>query len=426
MGTVAERMTGVEVPSVESPTWLERVRADQGAILWMVVVVVVYVGATALLRLGDTIPQSGPPLDARGLPDRGMQLAINIVNGRWDLAPLPAEYDVVVRDGLLFQAISPLPIAPYLLFVPFQALWAVAPRLVPMAVGIIAAWLALPLARRYGPEGNRPYWIAAFAAFGTLVFTQSVVGNIYYLAHVEAVACCFVALIEWRGRRRPWLIGLALALGSLARPTILLAVIPFGIALVWRGRTGRRIDGRAWLAFALPIVAALVVTGLYDLVRFGSPFETGYGTARINDVLAARRDLGVFSLRHVPDNLALLVAGGFGFQPGFPWLRPDPNGHSLLLTSPALLIAVGAGFRDRSLWPLYGSAALIAVPVLTYYGFGGWSTYGYRYALDFIPFLIPLMAIAIRRQFGPLEQSLIALSVLFVGYGFVWAMFRPW
>jgi hypothetical protein len=63
------------------------------------------------------------------------------------------------------------------------------------------------------------------------------------------------------------------------------------------------------------------------------------------------------------------------------------------------------------------------VPVLLYYGGGGYRTYGYRYALDFIPFLLALVAIGARTRFGSLEKLLIGLSVGFVGYGVVWAVF---
>jgi hypothetical protein len=61
-----------------------------------------------------------------------------------------------------------------------------------------------------------------------------------------------------------------------------------------------------------------------------------------------------------------------------------------------------------------------AIPVFLYYGGGGANTYGYRYAMDFVPFLFALVAIALRDRFGNLERLLIALSVFFVCYGYVW------
>jgi hypothetical protein len=95
-------------------------------------------------------------------------------------------------------------------------------------------------------------------------------------------------------------------------------------------------------------------------------------------------------------------------------------GHSILLTTPALLAAVGAGVRDALPRVLWAAAILVAIPVLLYYGGGGARTYGYRYALDFTPMLLALVALAARTRFGALEKLLIGLSIGFVGYGIVW------
>ncbi len=350
-----------------------------------------------------------------------MTIATSVARGSLDSTLPPGSLDTVTVGGVTYQVISPLPILPYLVFVPVPGLWESSRWIVSTGFGIVAAWMTLPLARRYGPGGPATWWLAALGAFGTLLWTLSVSGNFYYLAHVEATAFALAALLEWRGRRRPWVIGLAIALASLARPTLLLAAIPFAVALI--ASSGRRL----WTAasFGLPLALAVAATALYDFVRFGSPLETGYGTSvLVRESLLQQRAKGVFSLRHLPDNLGLLLTRGFDFRERFPWLVPDPNGHSILLTSPGLLIAVWAGVRSRSAQVLWAAAFLVAVPVLLYYGGGGYRTYGYRYALDFIPFLLALVAIGARRRFGRLEKALIALSVVFVAYGIVWAVFE--
>ena len=132
-----------------------------------------------------------------------------------------------------------------------------------------------------------------------------------------------------------------------------------------RVQSGRRL----WTAvsFGFPLALAVATTALYDFVRFGSPLETGYGTSvLLREDLLRERAKGVFSLRHLPDNLGLLLARGFDLRGRFPWLVPDPNGHSILLTSPGLLIAVWAGVRSRSAQVLWAAAFLVAVPVLFY------------------------------------------------------------
>lgn len=391
-------------------TLARRLAGDREGLLWLFIVAAVYIVTTIVVADSHT---------GHGT-DRAMAIAANIARGRLD-AGLPAgSLDTVTMGGATYQVISPLPIVPYLLFVPFPFAWEVSRWVISTGIGIAAAWLTLPLARRYGPGGPTTLWLATLGAFGTLLWTQSISGNFYYLAHVEATLCSFIALIEWRGRRRPWVIGLALGLAGLARPTVLLAAIPFGIGLLTV--KGDRL--RTAVSFLGPLAVAVGLTGLYDALRFGSPLESGYGISVLSrESLVHSRAQGVFSLRHVPNNLALLIVRGFDLQAHFPYLVPDPDGHSILLTSPALLVAVSAGVRSRSARILWVAAFLVALPLLLYYGGGGFRTYGYRYALDFIPFLLALVAIGAGKHFGSLEKLLIGLSVGFVAYGVVWAVF---
>ena len=62
--------------------------------------------------------------------------------------------------------------------------------------------------------------------------------------------------------------------------------------------------------------------------------------------------------------------------------------------------------------------------MLLYYCGGGFTTYGYRYALDLMPFVLALVAIGAGHHFGRLEKLLVVMSVAFVGYGVLWAIAR--
>lgn len=387
----------------------EKLRGDPGAIAWMLIVAFVYGTATFVRSQASNWGA-----------DHMMILATDLFVGRSDLSSLTTINDIVTINGRNYQAMSLLPTVPYLPLVPFAALWPFSRWIVSAVIGIVAGWLALPLARRYGPGGTADYWLAALGAFGTLLFTLTIEGDFYYLAHLEAVLLTFLALIEWHDRRRPWVVGLLIGLAALARPTLLVVAVPFGLALLAEAEDRLK----AAVTFALPLLVVLAVTGWWDYVRFGSPFETGYDIAWIEGPLQDLRDQGLFSIVHVPTNLALFLGGGFTVRDAFPWLVPSIEGHSILLTTPALLIAVGASLRERLNQVLWAAAIMAAVPVFMYYGGGGAGTYGYRYAMDFVPFLVALVAIALRDRFGNLERVLIGLSVCFVCYGYVWQIYR--
>jgi hypothetical protein len=103
----------------------------------------------------------------------------------------------------------------------------------------------------------------------------------------------------------------------------------------------------------------------------------------------------------------------------FPFFGPSPYGMSMLLVSPALLTSLWAGFRDRTAGLLWAATAFVAVPVFLYYG-GGYVQYGFRYSLDFTPFLVALMAIGSRRWIGWPERFLVLASIASVLVGIYW------
>jgi hypothetical protein len=106
----------------------------------------------------------------------------------------------------------------------------------------------------------------------------------------------------------------------------------------------------------------------------------------------------------------------------FPFLRPDGLGLSVLITSPGLLFAVRADWRDRRAWWLLGAAVFVLIPTLLYYG-GGWLQYGYRYFLDSVPFVIALCGLAAVRQgrIGLPWVALIAIGTVVMAFGVYWA-----
>jgi hypothetical protein len=106
----------------------------------------------------------------------------------------------------------------------------------------------------------------------------------------------------------------------------------------------------------------------------------------------------------------------------FPFFRPDGLGMSIFLTSPGLLLALRAPWRDRRTWLLAGAFIVTLIPSLLYYG-GGWLQYGYRYALDSIPFAVALCAMAVARRGGIhwFWILLIAFGVVINAAGVYWA-----
>jgi hypothetical protein len=399
-------MTAAEPPG--SPiAWRKRV--SRGDVLFALAVLAGYLGATALAILW------------RGFfPDRMMAVAQAALGGRLDSPTLVGTIDTVEIAGRYYLALGPLQLLAY---VPFAAVPALRPEggyVTGLLFGIPAALLALPLARAYGARGAAAYWIAAFTAFGTLLPWSSIFGNVYYLAHAESFLALTLFLLEWAGRRRPVLLGACLAISFLARPTTVLAAIPFGLYLLWMRRNELREMARGAMAFGLPIAGAIAVYGWFNWVRFGSPLESGYAISLLTiPALQERRALGLFSIAQIPENLRLAFLALPDRIDRFPYFSASPYGMSMALVSPALVTSLWAGFRDRTARLLWLAALLVSVPVFLFYG-GGLVQYGVRYSLDFTPILVALMAIGSVRWRGRPEKLLVAASIGSVLLGIVW------
>ena len=386
-----------------------RNRLPRPEIVFALAVLAAYGAATALaMALGNV------------QPDRMMLVAERALGGHLDAPAVKGAVDTVNVDGRVYLALGPLQLLPYLPFAAVAALQGVGRYVACLAFGIPAAWLSLPLARAYGARGSDAYWIAAFTAFGSLLWYVSVFGDMYYLAHAEAFLALTVFLLEWAGRRRPVVLGAALAVAFLARPTTVLAAVPFGLVLLWQRRESLASAARAAVAFGLPIAAVIAIYGWFNWVRFGSPLESGYAISFLDQPsLVARRAMGIFSIAQVPENLRLALFAFPGTQGRFPFLVPSSFGMTMVLVSPALVTALWAGFRDRAALLLWAAAGIVAIPAFLYYG-GGYVQYGFRYSLDFTPFLIALMAIGSRRWIGWPERLLILAGVVSVMFGIVW------
>jgi hypothetical protein len=388
-----------------------RSRITRADLLFGVAVLFAYVAATALATGLDSLK-----------PDMMMVVAERALGGHLDSPALKGGVDTVDLGGRYYLALGPLQLLPYLPFAAVPALQGIGRYVACLLFGIPAAWLSLPLARAFGAKGADAFWIAAFTAFGSLLFYVSVVGDMYYLAHAEAFLALTVFLLEWSGRRRPVVMGAMLAVSFLARPTTLVAAAPFGVALLWRQRHELRAALRSALAFGLPIAGSIAVYCWFNWVRFGSPLESGYSISYISQPsLVDRRAIGLFSIRQVPENLRLALLALPGTMDNFPFFVPSRWGMSMLLVSPALLTSAWAGFRDRTAQLLWIAAALVAVPVFLYYG-GGFVQYGFRYSLDFTPFLVALMAIGSRRWVGWPERLLVVASIGSVYFGVLWGI----
>ena len=355
-------------------------------------------------------------------------LADAFLHGRTWLEFRPGPNDVIISGGHFYVPFAPFPA---ITLVPVVALLgAVGADQVESginaglaAVGVGLCWMLLG---RIGVRALRDrIAITVLFGFSTQILWVTTRGGVWHTGHLIATILTFACLIELWGRRRTWLIGLLAGAAFLTRAPLAFAIPFYALLLADAPRDGRpapALSWRPWAWLGIGVLPSLVLFFAYNWVRFGTPLESGYALATLPAFLEVQRAKGLFSLAHVPMNLDFFLYHLPFPIKDFPYLRPDGLGLSVLITSPGLLFAARANWRERRTWLLLGAAFLVLVPTLLYYG-GGWLQYGYRYFLDSVPFVIALCGLAAVRQHRIKAGwlALIAFGTVVMAFGVYWA-----
>ena len=351
-------------------------------------------------------------------------LADAFLHGRTYLDFRPGPNDVIISGDRFYVPFAPFPAIALMPVV--AVLGAVTADQVESginallaAAGVGLCWMLLG---RIGVARLRDRLaLTVLFGFSTQILWVTTRGGVWHTGQLIATILTLACLIEVWGSKRAWLIGLLAGAAFLTRAPLAFA-IPFYALLLDERAVLRSFPWRRWTALAVGVLPSLVFFFLYNQVRFGTPLESGYALATLPGWLEQERAKGLFSLAHVPMNLDYLFVYLPALIPQFPFFKPDGLGMSVLITSPGLLYAVRANWRDHRTWSLLGAAVAALVPTLLYYG-GGWLQYGYRYFLDSVPFVIALcgMAAAWRGRIGWAWIALIAIGTVVMFVGVYWA-----
>lgn len=289
--------------------------------------------------------------------------------------------------------------------------------LVSVVVGTLGAALVYRL--------TQSFWLLIFFAFGTDYWYEATLGDpwgfclvLSCLPTLLALRLCLTEPVERMYldtatglyhlvKPNPALrVGIYAGLAALARYDLVMAW-PVYLLLLRRPR----------LPALYGMAAALAFYVVYAYVRFGTYTDISLWLWWRQDAPAVGLDpaLGPFSLHYLPLGLYTALYLGPVLTPGFPWFAPQPIGQALLTTSPGLLIALRAPWRERATQLL--SLAVIArmSGALCVYS-NGISQFGARYWIQALPFFVALMN---RRPLDQMAKALIVLSVGANAFG-VW------
>ncbi len=351
-----------------------------------------------LIFLGTFLIYKNIYPDPRNWYDHYLYQARSFIDGRTDIPNLPDYFqDKIVVNGNTY---TPFPPMPAILLTPIVKLWPdVTQQQVSIIIGAINAVLVFILLSKFTTP-KKSFLLTLFFAFGTVAFWSAVVGTTWYFAHNVAVSFFLLSLIFFKNKN-DFISGLFFALAVLSRYPILLGGVFFLAELLnKKGRLIRFLSG----AF-LCIPAQLI----YDYIRFGSFFETGYfaiykqyvgGGYPVTFLKLIKPDanyFGYIDIRNIPLHLLTFLI----FPPLIDQalnIMPSPYGMGIVFTSPLLLLALKPPFKnifERNLF--LGAMAVVLIDFMHYAQ--GWVQFGYRFLLDFLPFLIIILALRFKIRF---------------------------
>lgn len=336
--------------------------------------------------------------------------------------------DCATFEGKTYVIFPPAPAAVALPFVALSGQGADFKHFMPISMALLLAigfiWSRLFAAA--GPDQTRTLILLLALVFATPLYFVALRGDrVWFFA--QLVGFFFVSMALWATieRRNAWLAGFMIGMAFLSRQmSILYAPLLFALMLnddepLLRINKERIVRA---LKLGLPILGAVGVYCLYNYVRFGAPLDTGYGYIAA-DVLPGEEnvitlrisELGLFAQEYFLFNVVHMFFQGLHIDFGGTYttkiMGVDSFGTSILAASPFLLLLA---FVQRHRITFIGVATAAAICGITlFYHSNGFSQYNVqRYALDWLPIAMLLLAPTVRSEWRGI------LAVL-VGYAMV-------
>jgi hypothetical protein len=279
------------------------------------------------------------------------------------------------------------------------------------ALNVLLVFLVLERLRRTGESARSRGEDAALAllfAFGTLAFSCSIRGEVWFTAEVLGVGATCLYLLAAHRAAHPLLAGAAWSLAAVTRTPLVFSAVFFGCEVIAaggdlaaaaaRGATWRdRARWRKALLFAAGAAPLLAFAAWANWARFGSPADFGHAHFWNNRVNADIRAHGLFSFHYLEKQLHAAFTRLPRVEGGR--LSYDPDGMSLFVTTPLFALLLWPRARPRLHRALWLTVAATALPGFLYQN-TGYVQFGYRFSLDYTPYLFLLLALGGRPMRG--------------------------
>ncbi len=264
-------------------------------------------------------------------------------------------------------------------------------------------------------------WLTVLFGAGSVYFYSSVVGQVWYTAHLVGVTTVLVYAWAALDAQKPWLAGTAIGLAYCSRPSLAF-IFPFFIFEAVRVSGGwdelrARLKARSLptgllrrlVQFGAPALGILGLVLAYNYARFGG-LTLDFGHKYLNISWKDRIEhWGLFNYHFLSRNLACALVLLPKIMVASPYIKVSQHGMSMLVTSPNLGYLLAPAAQSPLARGLWLSVLSTAIPSLLYQN-SGFMQFGYRFSLDYMIFLVLLLALSGRR-IGWLFRTLVVVAI---------------
>lgn len=302
--------------------------------------------------------------------------------------------------------------------------------------GSLNVSLIFLLMRKLTHNRNLQVMMSFLIGFGTIHWYLASIGKAWYFAHITSFFFLTFAIYETFGSKRPFLIGILLGVSFWCRlPTIL--SLPFFLIMLsdkWLKKTVetsllKRIDFVPIVKLGVGVGIFVLLNFIYNYFRFGTIYDLAYS-------IQAEREpwfypKGLFHISYIHHHLWVFFLKPPVFTSEPPYVMPGFKGMSILITTPAFIYSVFSGIKNKLTLACW--SAIIPVGLVAFlHGGVGWTQFGYRFAVDFYPFLLVLTVLGMESTLGINSRMrwhhilLISLSIFVNLWGVLWINKFKW
>lgn len=356
-----------------------------------------------------------------------VRLADAFLHGRlYILHPPSWINELVLWHGKYYTVFPPMPA---FLLLPFVAFFgsAFSQTALSVLIGAINVSLCYLVLSKVFKNIKVILLISFLYAFGTMQWYHASIGSAWYMGHVISNFFIWLSLLEGFTKKRFFLIGVLIGFSYLSTlPSILACVfiLVYFLDDFIDIKNSYKINFKNIFFLCLGILPALLFNIFYNYVRFGAFFDLGYALLPVLNEPWYK--YGLVNVKYIPIHLTEIFTALPTFIAKPPYVLPSLNVMALWFVTPAFLLIPLARFKTRLVLASLITVVIMSLPSLLHGG-NGFTQFGFRHALDFLPFLLILTASGMREKANLTAILLIVLSVLINLWGIIMInFFNAW